>query len=66
MQVSRCLRLPQRRLRDLQGQTPVGRDRLRQYQDTALSEDEKRLGLALFCCAKPLSDIAIECREVGA
>jgi len=36
------------------------------YQDTALSEDEKRLGLALFCCAKPLSDIAIECREVGA
>jgi CDP-4-dehydro-6-deoxyglucose reductase, E3 len=36
------------------------------YQDGALSEDEKRQGLALFCCAKPRSDIAIECREVGA
>jgi len=35
------------------------------HQDSALSEDEKRLGLALFCCARPLSDITIECREVG-
>ena len=26
------------------------------YQRSTLSEDEKRAGLALFCCAKPLTD----------
>jgi CDP-4-dehydro-6-deoxyglucose reductase len=36
------------------------------YQDGALSEPEKASGLALFCCAKPLSDLTIECREIGA
>ena len=36
------------------------------YQDTVLSAEEKREGYALFCCARPLSDLAIECREVGA
>lgn len=36
------------------------------YQETALSEAEKRAGQALFCCAKPLSDLVIECREVTA
>lgn len=35
------------------------------YQDTALTEDDRRQGLALFCCARPRSDIVIECREVG-
>ncbi len=36
------------------------------HQDTALSDDDKRLGLALFCCARPRTDVVIECREVGA
>ena len=36
------------------------------YQSTALSEQERASGLALFCCAKPLSDLTIECREVNA
>ncbi len=30
-----------------------------------LSEAERTAGLALFCCAKPLSDLAIECKEVA-
>lgn len=34
-------------------------------QSGALSDAEKSFGMALFCCAKPLSDLAIECREVG-
>src|SRR5438552_9693482 len=34
------------------------------YQQSTLSEDEKRVGLALFCCAKPLNDLTIEVREV--
>ncbi|MCC6532206.1 MAG: CDP-6-deoxy-delta-3,4-glucoseen reductase [Burkholderiales bacterium] len=36
------------------------------YQSSALSEAERAGGLALFCCARPLEDIEIECREVGA
>lgn len=35
-------------------------------QAHALSEAEKAQGLALFCCAKPKSDIVIECKEVSA
>ncbi len=31
---------------------------------SALSTQEKTEGRALFCCAKPTSDITIECREV--
>lgn len=31
----------------------------------ALSDFEKRQGYALFCCAKPLTDVTIECREVA-
>src|SRR5438270_5377232 len=34
------------------------------YQQSTLSEDDKRNGLALFCCAKPLTDLTIEVREV--
>ena len=30
----------------------------------ALSEADKAAGLALFCCAKPLADLTLECREV--
>jgi CDP-4-dehydro-6-deoxyglucose reductase len=36
------------------------------YQPNALSEQEKRIGYALFCCARPLSDLTIECREISA
>ncbi|MDO9189714.1 MAG: CDP-6-deoxy-delta-3,4-glucoseen reductase [Sulfurimicrobium sp.] len=45
----------------LQGQVDYGK-----YQDNALSETEKHAGMALFCTAKPLTDVVIECREVGA
>jgi CDP-4-dehydro-6-deoxyglucose reductase len=36
------------------------------YQEHALPDAEKKLGFALFCQARPLSDLAIECREIGA
>ena len=36
------------------------------YQQSALTDAEKRLGIALFCQAKPLGDIEIQCREAGA
>lgn len=34
------------------------------YQEGVLTEAEKAQGKALFCCAKPLSDLDIECHEV--
>lgn len=34
-------------------------------QDTALPQAERELGMALFCQAKPLTDLQIECREIG-
>jgi CDP-4-dehydro-6-deoxyglucose reductase len=34
-------------------------------QEHALSEAEKAAGKVLLCCARPLSDLTIECREVG-
>jgi len=36
------------------------------YQPKTLTEAEKALGKALFCQAKPLSDLVIEARTVGA
>jgi CDP-4-dehydro-6-deoxyglucose reductase len=36
------------------------------YQKSALSDDERAAGYALFCQARPLSDLVIESREVGA
>jgi CDP-4-dehydro-6-deoxyglucose reductase len=36
------------------------------YQHTALSEDERAAGYALFCVARPLSDLVIEVRSIGA
>jgi CDP-4-dehydro-6-deoxyglucose reductase, E3 len=33
-------------------------------QAFALSEEEKSAGMALFCCAKPLSDLVVESHEV--
>ena len=35
------------------------------YQGHALSEAEIAAGLTLFCCAKPKSDLIIECHEVS-
>jgi len=34
------------------------------YQKGVLTEAEKAEGKALFCCAKPLSDLDIECHEI--
>ena len=34
------------------------------YQRGTLTEDEQRAGYALFCCAKPKTDLVIEVREV--
>jgi CDP-4-dehydro-6-deoxyglucose reductase len=36
------------------------------YQEHAMSEAEKSDGMALFCQAKPLADLTIQCREIGA
>jgi len=36
------------------------------YQPKTLTEEEKALGKALFCQAKPLSEVVIEARTVGA
>lgn len=45
----------------LQGHVDFGK-----YQTETLTDAEKSVGMALFCCAKPLSDLVIECREVNA
>src|SRR4029079_3500266 len=34
------------------------------HQKSTLTDDDKRVGLALFCCAKPLTAVTIEVREV--
>ncbi len=47
--------------RVLQGQVDYGK-----HQDSTLTTDEKAAGMALFCCAEPLSDLVIECREISA
>ena len=44
----------------LEGRVDYGK-----YQDNALSENEKHAGMALFCTASPLTDVVIECKEVG-
>ncbi len=36
------------------------------YQANALPQADIDAGYALFCCARPQSDVVIECREVGA
>ena len=36
------------------------------YKETALKPEEKAAGKALFCQAKPLSDLIIQAKEVGA
>ena len=34
------------------------------HQASTLTDDEKRQGLALLCCAKPLTDLVLEIKEV--
>lgn len=46
------------------GRVVSGQVDLGPYQTAALKPDEIERGMALFCCAKPLSDITIEAREV--
>ena len=36
------------------------------YQASALSDADKQRGYALFCQARPLTDVVIECREISA
>jgi CDP-4-dehydro-6-deoxyglucose reductase len=36
------------------------------HNEDTLTEMEKQAGMALFCCAVPLSELVIECREIGA
>jgi CDP-4-dehydro-6-deoxyglucose reductase len=45
----------------IQGAVDYGR-----YSEEALTEEEKQAGSALFCCASPLTDLVIECQEIGA
>ena len=45
----------------IQGTVDFGR-----YDKDTLTEIEKLAGMALFCCATPLSEIIIECREISA
>jgi len=35
------------------------------YQEQAMTEAERQAGMALFCQAKPQSDLLIQCREIG-
>jgi CDP-4-dehydro-6-deoxyglucose reductase len=35
------------------------------YQEQAMTEAERRAGMALFCQAKPLSEVLIQVREIG-
>lgn len=35
-----------------------------EYASGALSDNEKAAGKTLFCCARPLSDLTIDCREI--
>ena len=43
----------------LEGQVDYG-----PHQPSTLTADEKKQGLALFCCAEPLTDLVLEVREV--
>ncbi len=36
------------------------------HQESALSDADKKQGYALFCQARPASDVVIECREISA
>lgn len=44
----------------LEGRVDYGK-----HLGSTLSDGEKAAGMALFCCAKPRSDLVVECREVS-
>ena len=48
------------------GKVVTGQVDYGKYLASTLTDAEKSVGMALFCCAKPLSDLIIECREVHA
>lgn len=48
------------------GKVVAGQVDLGIAQDGALPADERVAGMALFCCATPLSDVTLEVREVNA
>lgn len=48
------------------GKVLAGQVDLGAAQDSALSVEERAAGMALFCCAKPQSDVTLEVREVNA
>jgi CDP-4-dehydro-6-deoxyglucose reductase len=48
------------------GKVLAGRVDLGIAQDSVLPADERVAGMALFCCAKPMSDVTLEVREVNA
>ena len=48
------------------GKVVAGQVDLGIAQDSALPADERVAGMALFCCATPLSDLTLEVREVNA
>jgi len=48
------------------GKVLVGAVDYGRYQATALSDADRAAGFALFCQAKPLSDLVIESREISA
>jgi len=58
------LRLPRRRLRQLQGEGRRWQDRLRPLLGKGAHRAGARAGLRALLQAKPLSDVAIEAREV--
>ena len=53
-------------MRLVQGRNRERRGRLRHYHARVLTENERARGKALFCQAKPLGDLVIECRTIGA
>jgi len=48
------------------GKVLSGRVDYGKHQESTLTAAEKAAGMALFCCAKPQSDLVLECREVNA
>lgn len=46
------------------GRVLSGEVRHRDHAVSALSRTEEAAGMALFCCAEPLGDVTIECREI--
>ena len=47
------------------GKVVTGKVDYGEHQDTTLTDAEKAAGMALFCCATPLSDLVIESHEVS-